>query len=232
MLFLGIACLTFALSECFKNAAFGISAFVFLLLAILVILISAIYQFIKRKWLAGIFSLALFGGTILALVAYAIAMFFIDQERPDTFADNLKIPTNIPINIPLDLGPEEKRPDSIPNRPVTKTDFQLYNSFQPGLYEYDFWTAKIDSGKIYLKAFEVTQNDQLSPNELEERSGVAIYNPTTTIRKYGTTTQFTIYEGDWGKPYAVRFEVWFKPANGGKERKLLSKNYKIEGWMR
>jgi hypothetical protein len=41
----------------------------------------------------------------------------------------------------------------------------------------------------------------------------------------------TIYEGDWGKPYAARFEVWFKPDNGGNEQKLFQKNYKIEGWM-
>lgn len=231
-IFLVVACLIFGFSEIWKNVAFGIFALILLGLALLVILISTIYQFIKRKWLAGIFSLVLFGGTILALVAYAIAMFFIDQERPDTYADHLTIPTNIPISIPADLASDEKRPDSVTNRKVTVTDFQLYNSFQPGLYEYDFWTGKIDAGRIYIKAFEITQNDQLSADELERRSWVAIYNPSNAIRKYGTISDFTIYEGDWGKPYAARFEVWFKPDNGGKERKLISKNYKIEGWMR
>jgi hypothetical protein len=43
---------------------------------------------------------------------------------------------------------------------------------------------------------------------------------------------FTIYEGDWGKPYSARFEIWFIPDNGGKERKLVEKNYKVEGWQR
>jgi hypothetical protein len=50
--------------------------------------------------------------------------------------------------------------------------------------------------------------------------------------KFGTKKHFTIYEGDWGNPYAGKFELWFKPKNGGRERKLLTKNYIIEGWMR
>jgi hypothetical protein len=41
-----------------------------------------------------------------------------------------------------------------------------------------------------------------------------------------------IYEGDWGKPYAARFEVWFTPDAGGPERKLAERIFKIEGWQR
>jgi hypothetical protein len=159
-------------------------------------------------------------------------MFWIGQESPDTWADNLKIPINIPINIPADLDFENHRPDSITNQIVTGTEFQLYNSFQPGLYEYDFWTGKIGSGTIYLKAFEITQEYALSTDRLPQRSSVKIINPTDSIMKFGTTSNFTIYEGDWGKPYAARFEIWYKPDNGEKEQKLFAKNYKIEGWMR
>jgi hypothetical protein len=43
---------------------------------------------------------------------------------------------------------------------------------------------------------------------------------------------FTIYEGDWGKPYAARFEVWFIPDSGAPEWKLLERVFKIEGWQR
>ena len=39
-------------------------------------------------------------------------------------------------------------------------------------------------------------------------------------------------EGDWGKPYGARFEVWFKADNENEEIKLLEKNFVIEGWMR
>jgi len=48
-----------------------------------------------------------------------------------------------------------------------------------------------------------------------------IDNPTDSIIKFSSDTDFTIYEGDWGKPYVARFELWFKPDNGGQERKLI-----------
>jgi hypothetical protein len=232
VLFWFVCSLTYGLSEIFRNRTFGNIAFLLFGLGLLAVLISAIYLFTRKKWLTGLLSLGIFGGTIVAFVFYAIAMFWIEQERPDEWAKNLKIPTNIQLDNPVDFGFDEHRPDSITNRPVTQTDFQLYNSFQPGLYEFDFWTNKIESGTIYLKAFEITQEYALSTDRLPERSLVKVYNPTDSIEKFGTTSHFTIYEGDWGQPYAARFEVWFKPDNGGQERKLFSKNYKIEGWMR
>ena len=94
------------------------------------------------------------------------------------------------------------------------------------------FSASVSRPSIYLKAFEIIEEYALSTDRLPERSLVKVYNPTVSIEKFGTTSHFTIYEGDWGQPYAARFEVWFKPDNGGQERKLFSKNYKIEGWMR
>jgi hypothetical protein len=177
-------------------------------------------------------SLGIFGGTIVAFLVYQMAMFWMVQEQPDEWAQNLQIPTNIQLDNPVDIGFDNHRPDSISNRPVNQTDFQLYNSFQPGLYEFDFWTTKIEPGTIYLKAFEVTQGYALSTDRLPESSSVKVFNPTDSIKKFGTTSHFTIYEGDWGQPYAARFEVWFKPDNGEPEIKILHKHYKIEGWMR
>ena len=232
ILFWFVCCLIFGLSEIFRNRTLGNVAFPLFGLGLLVVLVSSIYLFTKKKWLTGILSLGIFGGTIVAFIFYSITMFWIEQERPDEWAKNLKIPTNIQLDNPVDLGFDENRPDSITNRPVNQTDFQLYNSFQPGLYEFDFWTDKIESGTIYLKAFEITQEYALSTDRLPKRSSIKIYNPTDSIKKIGTTSHFTIYEGDWGQPYAARFEVWFKPDNGGQEQKLFSKNYKIEGWMR
>jgi hypothetical protein len=232
ILFWFVCSLIFGLSEIFRNRTFGNIAFPLFGLGLLVVLVSAIYLFTRGKWLTGLLSLGIFGGTIISFLFYAIAMFWIEQERPDEWAKNLKIPTNIQLNNPVDMGFDEHRPDSITNSHVTQTDFQLYNSFQPGLYEFEFWTNKIESGTIYLKAFEITQEYALSTDRLPERSSVKVFNPTDSIKKFGTTSDFTIYEGDWGQPYAARFEVWFKPDNGGKERKLFNKNYKIEGWMR
>lgn len=153
-------------------------------------------------------------------------------EEQDTFTDGLEIPKNITIEYPAPMDFGDGRPDSISNRKVDKTELQLYNSFQPGLYEYDFWTGRIDSGTVYLKAFEITKGIPLSTDRLPGRSELRIGNPTDSIQKFSSSNHFTIYEGDWGQPYAARFEVWFRPDNGDKERKLAEKNYVIEGWMR
>ncbi|MBP5375589.1 MAG: hypothetical protein J6Y38_04560 [Bacteroidaceae bacterium] len=44
--------------------------------------------------------------------------------------------------------------------------------------------------------------------------------------------EFTIYEGVWDDYYAARVEVWFKDAETRKERKLVEKVYRVEGWQR
>ncbi len=196
------------------------------------LIISTIYQLTKKRWLYGVLTGLLFCLTIGAFLLYAIFMFVSETLEGDKWADNLKIPSNIQLDIPIDLIKDNQRQDSVLDWAKSKPDFQLYNSSQPGLYEFDFWMGKIESGTIYLKAFEITSKHELSTHSLPRRSAVRIYNPTDTILKFGTTANFTIYEGDWGKPYAARFEVWFKPDEGGQERKLFTKNYKIEGWQR
>ncbi len=232
IIFLVITCALFGLSEILNSHFFGSISILLSGIGLLSILISSIYQLFNKKWFAGIISFIIFGGTICLFIFYFISVFLVTQLKPDTFADNLTIPSDISIDMPLNLDFNGQRPDSIIDIKVVKTDFQLYNSFQPGLYEYDFWTKNIEKGIIYLKAFEITKEYALSTSSLSERSSVEINNPTDTIMVFGTNSDFTIYEGEWGKPYAARFEVWFNPDNGDKEHKIFEKNYIIEGWMR
>jgi len=205
-------------------------SFLLLLLGFLGLIVSMIFQLTKRRWLFAVLTTLIICVSLVALFFYSIALFWKDQSMPDTYADNLKMPTNIRVNEPLE--------DSVPAN-IADTDFFIYSSFQPGLYQYTFWTKRIDKGSIYLKAFEVTQNDPLSVDRLKESSSISVFNSTDSLimfrmdkgnSEYGMP--FTIYEGDWGKPYAARFELWFVPDNGGQEQKLLEKNYKIEGWQR
>lgn len=228
------------LSNYIKSSIFQVISLSLFVLGLFVLLISGIYQLSQRKWFKSLITFGLFGGSIFVFVFsfifYILISFFINEITPDTFAVNLTIPKNIkidnPINMDFDDNFNSKRPDSITNKIVENTEFQLYNSFQPGLYEFDFWTGKIESGTIYLKAFEITQNKQLSSKEIIQQSSIKVFNPSDSIKKFSSKDDFTIYEGDWGQPYAARFEVWFKPDNSKPERKLFSKNYKIEGWMR
>lgn len=236
ILFWIISVLLLIIANIINNPLLENVCFAIFFLGLLGLLISAFNQLSQKNWLKTILTFSLFGGTIFVGIILLVTLFFIDQETSDSWAKNLKIPKNIQIENPVDMefgiNQNEKKPDSITNKTIKKTEFQLYNSFQPGLYEYDFWIGKIESGTIYLKAFEITQHVALSTDRLPKRSAIKVYNPTDRIIKFGTTDNFTIYEGDWGQPYAARFEIWFKPDNGKKERKLFSKNYKIEGWMR
>lgn len=232
ILFFGLTLGTLITSEFIKNKALGTISLILFGIGLLTLFISTIYQLTKRRWLKAILTGLVFGGTIAGFVFYALFLFFIETVDGDKWADNLKIPTNIQLDTPIDLTMNNQRQDSVLAWTKSKTDFQLYNSFQPGLYEFDFWIGKIERGTIYLKAFEITQEYPLSTDRLAKRSTIKIYNPTDSILKFSTTSDFTIYEGDWGKPYAARFEVWFKSDSGGPERKLFVKNYKIEGWQR
>jgi amino acid transporter len=204
-------------------------------LSLLMLFISIIFQLKKRRWWKAILSFVFFLLTIGAFFIYTIFLVFLGPnfDGTDKWADELTIPTDIQIEDPIYSFPfNNEEQDSIWKLTKIKTDFQLYEAFQPGIYRFDFWTDRIEKGIIYIKAYEITQNKALSEESVTKRSVVEIYNPTDSIVRFKTSPQFTIYEGDWGKPYAARFEVWFKPDTGGKERKLIEKNYKIEGWQR
>lgn len=182
-------------------------------------------------WFKGILSLgALIGGTIVASIIFFILSTAINMFDGDHWADDLYIPKNIQIENPVN-GSSYYRSDSILNLNKIKPDLVLYNSSQPGIYQYDFWTGRIEKGSIYLKIFEVTTNEQLSPEEVKLKTPIIIENKSDTITRFGLTKDFTIYEGDWGKYYAARVEVWFISALDEQERKLFEKNFKIEGWM-
>ena len=225
--------LIFVFSHFVNSPSFEKTAFYILMFSWIFLMVSTIFQLANKKWIQGIVSGVFFIGILGALIFYAVARLFIQQTRPDRFTDDLYIPDNIKIENPIDLPySDSRRPDNIAKIKKSKTDFVLYNSFQPGLYEYDLWTGKIEKGVVYLKAYEVTKNCRLSPDRVEKQSMIRISNNKDTFVRFSSNGYFTIYEGDWGKPYAARFEIWFKPDNGGKARKLAQKNFKIEGWMR
>jgi hypothetical protein len=109
---------------------------------------------------------------------------------------------------------------------------ELRHSFQPGLYNSEVWVNPGESGRVYLKAFEVTKGTPLSAEELKQYSNEWVGWSNDPQQLFFSNAHFTIYEGDWGKPYAAHFEVWFAPDSGKAERRLIEKVFKIEGWQR
>ena len=110
--------------------------------------------------------------------------------------------------------------------------FRLLIGMQPGIYGVVYSLNPGEPGSVYLKAFELTKGTPLSVDRLEGSSRTRMTWSTELSERFGAKAGFTIYEGDWGRPYAARFEVWFKPDSGKPERKLAERIFKIEGWQR
>lgn len=110
--------------------------------------------------------------------------------------------------------------------------FRLLTGIQPGIYGVVYSLNPGEPGSVYLKAFEVTKGTPLSVDRLEATSKTRMTWSADPSEMFGAKAGFTIYEGDWGKPYAARFEVWFKPDSGKVDRKLAERIFKIEGWQR
>ena len=77
----------------------------------------------------------------------------------DSFADNLKLPENVKLEYPKALQTRTTAETitelGLDQNKEGEFRFQLYNSFQPGLYEYDLWISSEKNGSVYLKAFEI-----------------------------------------------------------------------------
>ena len=120
-------------------------------------------------------------------------------------------------------------PDTVVRGP---DEFTLRNGMQPGIYNLTLRINPGEPGLVYLRAFEATKGTRLSGGRLKDASNERIGWSNDPEEKFLYENGFTIYEGDWGKPYAARIEVWFRPDSGKPERKLMERVCKIEGWMR
>lgn len=110
--------------------------------------------------------------------------------------------------------------------------FRLVTGSQPGIYNVVYSLNPGEPGTVYLKAFEVSKGTPLSVDELKRGSKTRMIWSTDPSERFGVSEGFMISEGDWGKPYAARFEVWFKPDSGNSDRKLAERIFRIEGWQR
>jgi len=101
-----------------------------------------------------------------------------------------------------------------------------------GIYNVSAYVNPAERGHVYLKVFEATRNTPLSAARLGPRSIEYTGWSGNPGETFFYDTEITVYEGDWGTYYPARFEVWFVPASGGAERKLVEKIFRIEGWER
>lgn len=104
-------------------------------------------------------------------------------------------------------------------------------------YSYQAWINSGEKGETYLRAFEVSQGVELGiPTPMD---GGSMKNSTREYAGWSDDLEekFLVgskifLPGSRRKTYAVRLEVWFAPANGGPERKLVERVFKVKGQER
>ena len=199
------------------------------LLTFVAMIVSWIFLLIFKKWWKCLFSFILAALTVTCfLYIFSLAMEQAFNPGPDNFGKEHPIPTGMDYNIPLEEREELPCPvDST----IQNTWLQIWNDFQGGMYTYDFHYPTIEEGEIFLRCYEATKNKPLSSERIAKASKVAVPS-TTSFSKLVEGQNFTIYPGDWGDYYAARIEVWHRDAKTGKERKLMEKVYRVEGWQR
>lgn len=217
------------------------------------------FIFIRKKQEKGKASGCVAAGIIWLAIFLSFSFFYSlwSQSQPTGWAASHPIPEGLEYNIPLQeirvvdgdtvvpvLGIELRGTDTMYYRkgwqkhtPPTidkeneQTWLQIWNSFQGGIYKYSFYYPELLSGTIYLRCFEVSKNEELSAKRLKEATSVDFHRHNK-FGKIVDMQEFTIYEGDWGDYYAVRVEVWYHDSGKKEDRILMSKIYRMEGWMR
>ncbi|OYU82100.1 MAG: hypothetical protein CFE23_02045 [Flavobacterium sp. BFFFF1] len=208
----------FLLSLFFLKDLFLIISSFILITAFFSMVCAVVFHLIKKNWKTAI-ALILPPIIFFAVVCqFGFLLYLIIEGRHDEFTDELVIPKNISISQPLEEMDSSK----------ISSGLHLYKSVQPGIYRYVYVDKNLSDGKIFLKAFEITKNQPLSAERLRSKSLIEI-RPGDSIFQF--ENDFTIYEGDWGYPYAARFEVWHESPNNV-TRKIADRNFIIEGWQR
>ena len=168
---------------------------------------------------------------ILSIIGILIIIFLgllsYDYYQESKFY-NVHIPDNLNFDKPVEYF-SKKQLDSIKSIKVNKEKI-IVTGYGYGGYNFYMWHKPTEKGEIYIKAFELTQNVQLSEWKLSNRTRNLISELSNEYKLYEGNT--VIDEGTFEKYYPTRFELWFKSQQTGFERKLTDKSYVIDGWDR
>lgn len=113
-------------------------------------------------------------------------------------------------------------------------EFVIFEGLQSGRYTFDAWLGGPDapeSGVLWLRAIDADRGTILSEETIRDSTRTSVSPPDDGGYLYvqGSDNNVTIYEGQLGDPYVVRFEMWHK-ANDSEPVLLAAESYLIEGW--
>ena len=98
-----------------------------------------------------------------------------------------------------------------------------------GNLSYEAWVNPGEKGKVYLKAFEVTKNISLTLKGVGGAPIEYVGWSDDPEEKFYASDDFGFHEYSEENDFAVRLEMWFIPANGGLERKLIERVFRVKG---
>jgi len=179
---------------------------------------------LTKKIFIGIFTI------IILFTGFVFWLYFevVNENQEDEKFYNIEIPENLNFEKPIEFLTKQQI-DSLRKIKVNNEKIVVIGNGYSG-YDFYMWHKPTEKGQLYIKAFELTQNIQLSELELITRTENEITKLGEDYKLYIGNS--LIYEGTFANYYPVRFELWFKPKSTEIERKLTEKNYVIDGWDR
>lgn len=165
------------------------------------------------------------------LVLLAIGLFFgsiWNYSWQDSKFYNIEIPERENYQKPIEYLSNQQI-DSLKSLKIDSEKIEIIGTGYSG-YDFYMWHKPTEKGEIYIKAFEITRNQRLSEWKLTNRTKNTVTDLTDDFKVF--TGRTVIDEGTFEKFYPARFELWFKSAMDGTEKKLTEKSYLIDGWDR
>ncbi len=117
-------------------------------------------------------------------------------------------------------------------RPEGGPAIELTRGFQGGIFQVWALINPGEPGQVYVQAHEAIRDLRLSADRMRTRTMQTAPYSDDPAERFVYSSDFTIYEGDWGDYYPARIAVWFVPDDGGPERKLVEGTFRVDGWMR
>ena len=138
------------------------------------------------------------------------------------FADNLQIPSD--IEVCESVGDDFVEPDACSaTNGVPRLDYSVHTKICCALVN------PHEPGSIYAKALEVTTGRELSDPAIRRHTRHEAPWSKNEDELFWNVMHVFIEEGRSSAWYAARIEIWFSPASGADDRKLMEKVYRVHG---
>ncbi len=172
--------------------------------------------------------LSLLGLVLTILVVFAVDNYF-NKSKDLQFIEGINLSEYKSLHKTRGNLHSVIQEDSISNAKVSEDKIEVFGTGYAG-YDFYIWHKPYEIGSIFIKAFEISNNQILSEHKLFEETNIFIEEKSLEFKFFKRSS--IIYEGPLGKYYPVRFELWFKCKSAGKDRKLAQAEYLIDGWDR